>query len=102
MTSWRRWPAPRSTRRPPRRAGRSMMITTPAFVSSGRDRNPRAVPVVDPVNDVLEAMASAEVDQETAAEGGSLDDDYDARLRVVRQIVVPRGQARVPAARPGA
>jgi putative restriction endonuclease len=51
------------------------------------------VPVVDPVSDVLEAMASAEVDQEVAAEGGTLDDDYDVRLRVYRQIVARRGQA---------
>ena len=55
--------------------------------------NPKAVPVIDPVSDVLEAMASAEVDQEAAAEGGALDDDYDARLRVFRQIVSRRGQA---------
>jgi hypothetical protein len=72
-------------------------LALPVSWSDGRfyfeSLNPRAVPVVDPVNDVLEAMASAEVDQETAAEGGSLDDDYDARLRVVRQIVAPRGQA---------
>jgi putative restriction endonuclease len=55
--------------------------------------NPKAIPVIDPVNDVLEAMASTEVDQETAAAGEALDDDYDARLRVVRQIVARRGQA---------
>lgn len=55
--------------------------------------NPKAVPVVDPVSDVLEAMASAEVDQEEEAAAGALDDDYDARLRVYRQIVARRGQA---------
>jgi hypothetical protein len=55
--------------------------------------NPRALPVVDPVNDVLEAMASAEVDREADAASGALDDDYDARLRVYRQIVSRRGQA---------
>jgi predicted restriction endonuclease len=38
-------------------------------------------------------MASAEVDQEAAAEGGALDDDYDARRRVYRQIVARRRQA---------
>jgi putative restriction endonuclease len=54
--------------------------------------NPRAAPVIDPVSDVLEATARAEVDQEAAA-GGGLDDDYDARLRVYRQIVSRRGQS---------
>ena len=51
------------------------------------------MPVIGSVSDVLEAMASAEVDQEATAEGTALDDDYDARLRVVRQIVARRGQA---------
>jgi hypothetical protein len=55
--------------------------------------NPKAVPVVDTVSDVLEAMARAEVDQETAAQSEDLDDDYDARLRVFRQIVSRQGQA---------
>lgn len=55
--------------------------------------NPKAAPVVDPVTDVLEAAASAEVDQEIAAEGMALDDDYDARLRLYRQIVARQGQA---------
>jgi hypothetical protein len=54
--------------------------------------NPRAAPVIDPVSDVLEATARAEVDQEAAA-GRGLDDDYDARLRVYRQIVSRRGQS---------
>src|ERR1700733_10441592 len=44
--------------------------------------NPRAAPASDPVNDVLEATASAELDQESP-----LEDAYDARLRVYRQIV---------------
>jgi putative restriction endonuclease len=72
-------------------------LTLPMRWSDGRfyleSLNPKAVPVVDPVSDVLEAMASAEVDQEVAAEGETLDDDYDARLRVYRQIVSRRGQA---------
>ena len=55
--------------------------------------NPKAVPVVDPVIDVLEATARAEVDQEIAAEGETLDDDYDARHRIYRQIVARQGQA---------
>jgi len=72
-------------------------LALPVRWSDGRfyfeSLNPKAVPIVDPVSDVLEAMASAEVDQEVAAEGGALDDDYDARLRVYRQIVSRRGQA---------
>jgi hypothetical protein len=55
--------------------------------------NPKAVPVVDPVIDVLEAAARAEVDQEIATESEALDDDYDARRRVYRQIVARQGQA---------
>ena len=54
--------------------------------------NPKALPVIDPVSDVLVAMASAEVEQEADAEGGMPDDDYDARRRVVREIVARRGQ----------
>lgn len=46
--------------------------------SSSRSLNPKAVPVIDPVSDVLEAMANAEVDQEATADAGALDDDYDA------------------------
>jgi hypothetical protein len=72
-------------------------LALPVQWSDGRfyieSLNPKAMPVVDPVSDVLEAMASAEVDQRIAAEGGELDDDYDARLRVYRQIVARRGQA---------
>jgi len=55
--------------------------------------NPKAAPVIDPVSDVLEAMAHAEVDEELAAESGAFDDDYDARRRVYREIVARQGQA---------
>lgn len=55
--------------------------------------NPRAVPVIDPVTDVLEATARAELDQEESTGSGVPDDDYDARLRVYRQIVARQGQA---------
>ena len=56
--------------------------------------NPRAMPVIDPVNDVLEATARAELDQEEATGSGAPGDDYDARLRVYRQIVAGRGRPR--------
>jgi putative restriction endonuclease len=72
-------------------------LAVPVRWSDGRfyfeSLNPKAVPIVDPVSDVLEAMARAEVDQETAAQTAALDDDYDARLRVYRQIVSRQGQA---------
>jgi putative restriction endonuclease len=72
-------------------------LAMPVSWSDGRfffeSLNPKAVPVVDPVSDVLEATASTEVDQETAAESQILSDEYDARLRVYRQIVSRRGQA---------
>jgi len=55
--------------------------------------NPRAMPVIDPVNDVLEATARAELDHEEATGSGAPGDDYDARLRVYRQIVARQGQA---------
>jgi putative restriction endonuclease len=55
--------------------------------------HPKAVPVIDPVSDVLEATARAEVDLKAAADSRALGDDYDARLRVYRQIVSRRGQA---------
>jgi hypothetical protein len=45
--------------------------------------NPRAMPVTDPVSDVLEAPARAEAEQEAAAHGEDPTDDYDARLRVI-------------------
>jgi predicted restriction endonuclease len=51
------------------------------------------MPVTDPVSDVLEATARAEADQEAAAHGEDPKDDYDARLRVIRQIVARRGQS---------
>jgi predicted restriction endonuclease len=51
------------------------------------------VPVIDPVSDVLEATARAEVDEQAATDARSLDDDYDARLRVFRQIVARQGQS---------
>ena len=51
--------------------------------------NPRATPVIDPVSDVLEATARAEVDQE-AVVSSPLEDAYDARLRMYRQIVARR------------
>lgn len=55
--------------------------------------NPKAAPVIDPEGDVLAATASAELDQEAVADSSAPDDDYDARLRVFRQIVARRGQA---------
>jgi putative restriction endonuclease len=54
--------------------------------------DPKAAPVIDPVSDVLVAMSYIEVDQELVAEGAP-DDDYDARRRVVREIVARWGQA---------
>lgn len=54
--------------------------------------NPRATPVLDPVSDVLEATARAETDQE-GVDTKPPEDDYDARLRVFKQIVARRGQA---------
>lgn len=59
--------------------------------------NPKAVPVIDPVSDVLEATARAEVDQE-AASSSPLENAYDARLRVYRQIVARQGQSAFRAA----
>jgi putative restriction endonuclease len=55
--------------------------------------NPPAVPVIDPVSDVLEATARVEADRDAADRGQDPPDDYDARLRVVRQIVARRGQS---------
>jgi putative restriction endonuclease len=72
-------------------------LALPVRLSDGRfyfeSVNPKAMPVIDPVSDVLDAMARAEVDQELAAESGTLDDDYDARRRVYREIVARQGQA---------
>lgn len=59
--------------------------------------NPRATPVIDPVSDVLEATARAEVDQEAVA-SSPLEDAYDARLRIYRQIVARQGQSAFRAA----
>ena len=54
-------------------------LAMPVRWSDGRfffeSLNPKAVPVIDPVSDVLEAMASAEVDQEAAADALALDDE---------------------------
>jgi len=55
--------------------------------------NPRAIPEIDPVSDVLEATARAEENGEEADGTEVPKDDYDARLRVVRQIVARRGQS---------
>jgi len=54
--------------------------------------NPKGVPEIDTVSDVLEATAEAEVEQE-ANRAPLPADDYDARLRVYRQIVSRRGQS---------
>ena len=54
--------------------------------------NPKAIPATDPVSDVLEAAARAEDDLETTVGSNDPKDDYDARLRVVRQIVARQGQ----------
>jgi len=55
--------------------------------------NPRATPVTDPVSDVLEATARAEENGEENGGSEGYKDDYDARLRVVRQIVARQGQS---------
>ena len=55
--------------------------------------SPKAVPVIDPISDVLEATARAAVDQQAATDAGALDDDYDARLLIYRQIVARQGQS---------
>jgi putative restriction endonuclease len=52
--------------------------------------NPPAVPVIDPVSDILEATALSDVDRRAESEGIPAD-DYDARLR--RNIVARRGQS---------
>lgn len=59
--------------------------------------SPRATPVIDPVSDVLEATARAEVDEQ-AVGSSPLEDAYDARLRMYRQIVARRGQSAFRAA----
>jgi putative restriction endonuclease len=55
--------------------------------------NPKAIPVTDPVSDVLEAAARGKEDEKEAGRSEDPKDDYDARLRVVRQIVARRGQS---------
>jgi putative restriction endonuclease len=55
--------------------------------------NPRAIPVIDPVSDVLEATARAEENDDEADGSEYPKGDYDARLRVVRQIVARQGQS---------
>jgi putative restriction endonuclease len=73
-------------------------LALPVQQSDGRfyfeSLNPKALPVIDPVSDVLVAMARTEVEQEADAEGGMPDDDYDARRRVAREIVARWGQPR--------
>jgi putative restriction endonuclease len=54
--------------------------------------NPKAVPVTDPISDVLEATAHSQLEREAAANSGAPADDYDDRLRIFRQIVARRGQ----------
>lgn len=76
-------------------------LAQPVRLSDGRfyfeSLNPKAVPAIDPVTDVLEAKVHAELDQELgqelAAQGSTLDADYDARKRVIREIVARQGQA---------
>jgi putative restriction endonuclease len=53
--------------------------------------DPPAVPSIDPVIDVLEAIAQAGLERDEA-DGPPIGDDYDARLRVYRQIVARQGQ----------
>jgi putative restriction endonuclease len=54
--------------------------------------DPRPLPEIDPVSDLLEATARAEAAQESA-HSEDPKDDYDARLRIMRQIVARRGQS---------
>jgi putative restriction endonuclease len=60
------------------------------FILESLDPSPFAE--IDPVTDLLEATARAEVDQESTYSEDPKD-DYDARLRVMRQIVTRRGQS---------
>ena len=59
--------------------------------------NPPATPVIDVATDILEAAATSEVDDQARTEGVPAD-DYDARLRVARNIVARRGRASFRAA----
>jgi hypothetical protein len=54
--------------------------------------NPPATPVIDPVSDILEATAAFDIERLAETEGVPAD-DYDARLRVYRNIVARRGQS---------
>lgn len=58
--------------------------------------DPPGDPVTDIITDTLEAVARAGLDQDTATDIPA--DDYDARLRVVRQIVARQGQSAFRAA----
>ena len=51
--------------------------------------NPPATPVIDVATDILEATAASDVDDQAGAEGAPAD-DYDARLRIARNIVARR------------
>jgi hypothetical protein len=59
--------------------------------------NPPATPVIDPVSDILEATAASDVEHLAETEDVPAD-DYDARLRVYRNIVGRRGQSAFRAA----
>ena len=59
--------------------------------------NPPATPVIDVATDILEATAASDIDDQAETEGAPAD-DYDARLRVYRNIVARRGQASFRAA----
>jgi putative restriction endonuclease len=58
--------------------------------------DPAGVPATDIITDVLEATARSGVEEETAAAVPA--DDYDARLRIYRQIVARQGQSSFRAA----
>lgn len=72
-------------------------LATPVRWSDGyfffESLDPKGVPTVDTVSDVLEATARADIEQGAADGSAGPDDDYDARLRVYRQIVARRGQS---------
>lgn len=59
--------------------------------------NPPATPVTDVATDILEATAASNADEQAEA-GAVPTDDYDARLRVTRDIIARRGQASFRAA----
>jgi putative restriction endonuclease len=72
-------------------------LAMPVQWSEGRffleSLDPPARLTSDPMTDVLEAAATAEVDQEAEDDTKTLSDDYDARRRVFRQIVARGGQS---------